>query len=96
LNSDELKRRTKKFSIGIIDLFRSLPKSEENRIIGRQLLRCSTSVGANYRAACRARSSAEFYAKLCIVVEEVDETLYWMEIMLSKPENRQGKYKQEE
>ena len=77
-----IKHRTKKFVIDNIKLFRDLPKTEEARIIGRQLLRSSSSVGANYRAACRARSKAEFGAKLSIVVEEADESVFWMEILL--------------
>jgi four helix bundle protein len=79
---ENFKKRTKKFVIDNIILFRLLPKTEEARIIGRQLLRSSSSVGANYRAACRARSKAEFHSKLSIVVEEADETLFWMEILL--------------
>ncbi|BAU54625.1 hypothetical protein MgSA37_02801 [Mucilaginibacter gotjawali] len=59
-----------------------MPKTEEAKIIGRQLLRSSSSVGANYRAACRARSQAEFHAKLSIVVEEADESVFWMEILV--------------
>ncbi|EHQ29038.1 four helix bundle protein [Mucilaginibacter paludis] len=77
-----VKNRTKKFVVDNIRLFRDLPKTEEARIIGRQLLRSSSSVGANYRAACRARSKAEFGAKLSIVVEEADESVFWMEIMI--------------
>jgi four helix bundle protein len=86
----ELKNRTKKFAIESIRHFRKLPKTDEARIIGKQFLRSSTSVAANYRAVCRARSEAEFYSKLCIVVEEIDETVLWLEIMdesdISKPE----------
>jgi four helix bundle protein len=77
-----MKGRTKKFVIDNINLFRDLPKTEEARIIGKQLLRSSSSVGANYRAACRARSKAEFGSKLSIVVEEADEAIFWMEIMV--------------
>jgi len=73
--------RTKKFVIDNINLYRQLPKTEEAKIIGRQLLRSSSSVGANYRAACRARSRAEFHAKMSIVVEEADESMFWMEIL---------------
>lgn len=62
-------------------LYRALPHREEARVIGRQLLRSGTSVGANYRAACRARSRAEFVAKLGIVLEEVDETVFWLELL---------------
>jgi len=76
------KKRTKKFVVDNIKLFRSLPKTEEAKIIGRQLLRSSSSVGANYRAACRARSKAEFHSKLSTVVEESDESIFWMEILV--------------
>ncbi len=79
---EEFKARTKRFVIDCISLFRQLPKTEEARIIGRQLLRSSSSVGANYRAACRARSRTEFHAKISIVVEEADETLFWLEILI--------------
>lgn len=79
--ANELKNRTKKFAVESIKHFRNLPKSDEARIIGKQFLRSSTSVAANYRAVCRARSEAEFYSKLCIVVEEIDETVLWLEIM---------------
>lgn len=79
---ETFKRRTKKFVINNINLFRQLPKTEEARIIGRQLLRSSSSVGANYRAACRARSQAEFHSKMSIVVEETDESLFWIEILV--------------
>jgi len=76
------RNRTKKFVVDNIKFFRTLPKTEEAKIVGRQLLRSSSSVGANYRAACRARSKAEFYAKLSIVVEEADESAFWMEILV--------------
>jgi len=76
------KKRTKKFVVDNIKFFRTLPKTEEAKIIGRQLLRSSSSVGANYRAACRARSKAEFHSKLSTVVEESDESVFWMEILL--------------
>ncbi len=79
---EAFKKRTKQFVISNIKLFQNLPKTEEARIIGRQLLRSSSSVGANYRAACRARSKAEFHSKLSIVVEEADESLFWMEILV--------------
>src|SRR5438876_11632982 len=79
--SEVLKERTKKFAVGIIKLFRMLPKTEEARVIGRQLLRCGTSVAANYRAVCRARSKAEFVAKIGIVVEEADEAVLWLELL---------------
>src|ERR1700743_14425 len=76
------KKRTKKFVVDNIKFFRTLPKTEEAKIIGRQLLRSSSSVGANYRAACRARSKAEFHSKLSTVVEESDESVFWMEILI--------------
>ena len=71
--AEELKKRTKQFAIRIVKLFRSLPRSEEARIIGRQMLRSGTSVAANYRAVCRSRSKAEFIAKIGVVVEETDD-----------------------
>jgi four helix bundle protein len=79
-DSAALKARTKNFALRIIRLYRSLPKSAEARIMGAQLLRSSTSIGANYRAACRGRSRAEFVAKLGIVLEEADETVFWLEL----------------
>ena len=80
--AEVFKKRTKKFVVDNIKLYRKLPKTEEAKIVGRQLLRSSSSVGANYRAACRARSQAEFHAKLSTVVEEADESLFWMEILV--------------
>jgi four helix bundle protein len=65
----------------VIRLYRALRRSEEARVIGNQLLRSGTSIGANYRAACRARSKAEFVAKLGIVLEEADETVFWLELL---------------
>jgi four helix bundle protein len=76
-----LKDRTKQFAIQIVRLVRIFPKNEEARIIGRQLMRSATSVAANYRAVCRARSKAEFIAKIGIVVEEADETVFWVELI---------------
>jgi four helix bundle protein len=77
---EELQQRTKRFALRILKLYRSLPKTDEGRILGKQILRSGTSIGANYRAACRARSRAEFVAKLGIVLEE-DETTFWLELM---------------
>ena len=77
MNAEELKTRTKEFAKRIIRLCRSLPRSRESRLIGDQVFRSGTSVGANYRAACRGRSKAEFIAKLGVVLEEADESLYW-------------------
>ena len=78
----ELKDRFKQFSLRVIRLFQSLPKNKEADIIGRQLLRAGTSSGANYRAACRAKSVADFIHKLQIVEEELDESLFWMELLI--------------
>ena len=80
--AEELKNRSKQFAIRIVKLFRSLPRSEEARIMGKQMLRSGTSVAANYRAVCRARSKAEFIAKIGIVVEEADETVLWLELLV--------------
>ena len=77
-----LKERTKCFALGIIKLVESLPKGRTADVIGRQLLDAGTSVGANYRAACRARSPADFISKMGIVEEEADETIYWMELLI--------------
>jgi four helix bundle protein len=76
-----LRDRTKQFAIGIVRLARIFPSNEESRIIGKQLMRSATSVAANYRAVCRARSKAEFIAKIGIVVEEADETVFWLELI---------------
>ncbi|MEP7171528.1 MAG: four helix bundle protein, partial [Bacteroidota bacterium] len=65
-----------------IKLFQNLPKTDEARIIGKQFLRSATSVGANYRASCRARSEAEFHSKISIVTEEADESAFWLEIII--------------
>ena len=77
-----LQARTKTFALRIIRMFRSLPKTAESAIIGKQVLRSGTSVAANYRAVCRARSKAAFTAKLGVVVEEADETVFWMELLV--------------
>jgi four helix bundle protein len=77
----DLKARTKRFSLEVIHLVESLPKTITAGILGRQLLRAGTSVGANYRTACRARSAADFVAKMGIVEEEADESIYWMELL---------------
>ena len=81
MTPDELKRRTKRFALAIIGLVGSLPHNEAARVIGGQILRSGTSVGANYRAACRARSRAEFSSRLGVAEEEADETLYWLELL---------------
>jgi len=81
MTSKELQARTKAFALRVIKLVDALPRGTAGWVIGRQLLRSATSVGANYRAACRAQSHAEFAAKLSIVVEEADESLYWLELL---------------
>jgi four helix bundle protein len=77
----ELKRRTKSFAIRIVNLFRSLPHAPDAPTLGKQLLRSGTSVAANYRAVCRARSQAEFIARMGVVVEEADESVFWLELL---------------
>ena len=77
----EMKRRTKELGKSAIALCRQLTDNRENHLIGNQLFRCATSVGSNYRAACRGRSKAEFIAKLGVALEETDETLYWLELL---------------
>jgi len=77
----QLKARTKEFAKNIIELCRKLPDNREGRLIGNQVFRSGTSVAANYRAACRSRSKAEFISKLSIVGEEADETLFWLELI---------------
>lgn len=81
-HSNELyRRRTKAFALQIVQLVDGLPKTTAAFVLGKQLLRSATSVAANYRAMCLARSANEKYAKLCIVVEEADETLFWIEML---------------
>jgi len=81
-NAEALKDRTKRFALLVIRLCQTLPRSQAGTVITRQLLRSSTSVGANYRAVCRARSNADFVSKLGIVLEEADETLFWLELLV--------------
>jgi four helix bundle protein len=76
--TQQLRNRTKDFAIRIIHLFRALPPAKEAQIIGNQLLRCGTAVGANYRSACHARSRADFIAKIGVVTEEADESVFWL------------------
>lgn len=82
MDADELRDRTKKFALRIIKLVDALPNNVIGRAIGNQLVRCGTSVGANYRATCRGRSKAEFNSKLHIVLEEADESAFWLEIII--------------
>ena len=81
-HAKQLQDRTKKFAVRVIRAFARLPKDEATRIMGRQFLRSGTSLAANYRAACRARSSADFISKISLVTEEADETLFWFELLV--------------
>ncbi|MFI5170842.1 MAG: four helix bundle protein [Chitinophagales bacterium] len=82
MTSEQLKLRTRKFAIDVIKLVEYIPKSTSTNIIANQLLRSATSVGANYRAACRVRSTADFISKITIVEEEADESQYWIELLM--------------
>ena len=82
MTKEELKARTKKFALRIIKLVEALPRTISGKTIGNQLVRSGISVGANYRAACRARSQAEFVSKLGTVVEEADESAFWLELTI--------------
>ncbi|MBN1550456.1 four helix bundle protein [bacterium] len=81
MNEAQMKQRTKEFAKEIIRLCRKLPHNREGRLIGDQIFRSGTSIASNYRASCRARSTAEFISKLSVVEEEADETLFWLEII---------------
>ena len=81
MNQEQMRNRTKEFAKQIINLCRQLPENREGRLIGNQIFRSGTSVGSNYRAVCRARSKADFIAKIGLVLEETDETLYWLELI---------------
>jgi len=82
MKGDELKERTKQFALRIMKLVDALPNTVAGRVIANQIMRSGSSVGANYRAACRARSNAEFISKLGIVLEEADETEFWLELII--------------
>ena len=82
MSNGHLNKRTKKFALDVLKFFEALPKNETCRILGRQLLRSGTSVGANYRAACRAKSTADFISKMGTVEEEADESSYWIELLI--------------
>ena len=81
MNENDLKKRTKQFGLRVIKLVEALPSGQTAKVIGNQLLRSGLSVGANYRAACRGRSKADFISKAGISLEEADESLYWMEML---------------
>ncbi|MBW4489983.1 MAG: four helix bundle protein [Trichocoleus desertorum ATA4-8-CV12] len=82
MDEQTFKQRTKDLALRVIRLINALPHDKVAEVIGKQLLRSATSVGANYRAACRGKSTADVIAKLCIVEEEADETLYWLELLI--------------
>jgi four helix bundle protein len=82
MDEQEFKRRTKMLALDVIELAEELPKSRAADVLGRQVVRCGTSVGANYRSACRGKSTADVLAKLAIVEEEADETIYWLELLI--------------
>jgi len=79
--NEQMRERTKQHALTIISLSDKLPNKESARVLNKQLLRSATSVAANFRAACRGRSTQEFYSKICIVVEEADETQFWLEML---------------
>lgn len=80
MTPDDLKKRTRAFAVAVMDLVEEFPGTRKGRILGDQLFRAATAVGANYRAACKARSRAEFVAKIGIVEEEADECQYWLDL----------------
>jgi four helix bundle protein len=84
MNQREMKERTKQFALKVIKLVNALPKNIQGQSIGKQLIRSGTSVGANYRSACRGRSKSEFIAKWGIVEEEADESAFWMELIIEE------------
>jgi len=98
MDSEELKLRTKQFGLRIIKLYKELSKTKKGEILGNQLMRAGTSVGANYRAACRSKSDADFIYKIQIVEEEADESAYWLEMISESniiKKNRLGNLLQE-
>ena len=82
MNADDLKQRTKLFALRVLKLVAALPNTVQGKTIGGQLVRAGTSVGSNYRAACRGRSRAEFISMLGIVEEEADESAFWLELII--------------
>src|SRR4051794_21389446 len=96
----DLKSRTKAFALRIIKLYTSLPKTGEAQVIGKQVLRSGTSVGAQYREACRSRSNSEFISKMQSSLQELDETAYWLELLIDgsivKAERLDGLHKETE
>jgi len=82
MDEQEFKKRTKQLALQVIELVDELPRRGTADVIGRQLVRCGTSIGANYRSACRGKSTSDVIAKLAIVEEEADETIYWLELLV--------------
>src|SRR5438094_8985567 len=82
MTTEELKQRTKSFAVRVTRLVDALPNTVKGRAIANQIMRSATTIGANYRAACRARSRAEFIAKIGVVEEEADETAFWLELIV--------------
>ena len=83
MNSDELKKRTQQFALRVLKLADALPRTPAGRVIAYQLVKSGTSVGANYRAACRGKSKADFISKLGTVLEEADESAFWLELIIT-------------
>jgi len=81
LDKNELKQRTKNFAVSVIKFLGELPPNRTLNLLSNQLIRCSTSIGANYRSACKGKSTADFINKIVIVEEEADETIYWLELL---------------
>ncbi len=94
MTPNELRERTKSFALRVVRLYRSLPRSADAQVMGKQLLRCGTSVAANYRASCRARSRAEFVARIGRVTEEADEGGFWLEMLADSEIVRVGLLKE--
>jgi four helix bundle protein len=88
--NEPLEERTRAFAIAVLRLVRSLPGTIAEQVLGRQLLRAGSAVGANYRAARRSRSRREFAARLAVVIEEADESVYWLELLAAVPAPRSG------
>ncbi len=82
MNKEDLKKRTKEFALRVLKVVDALPKTTSGFIIGKQIGRSATSVGANYRTACKARSKADFVSKITIVEEEADESMFWLELII--------------
>ena len=82
MDREELKKRTKAFAVRVVKMTEAMPNGRASNIIARQVLRSATSVGANYRAACRSRSHREYTARIGVVEEEADESLYWLELLV--------------